>query len=102
MPVGGVSWPVWALVLWIVVLGAIVPFWLSLAALPHLSPTTAGLVATVEPVFASVIAWPALGEVLSGWQIAGGVVVLAGIALAQTARAPVADRLPETPARLSA
>jgi hypothetical protein len=40
--------------------------------------------------------------VLSGWQIAGGVVVLAGIALAQTARAPVADRLPETPARLSA
>jgi drug/metabolite transporter (DMT)-like permease len=102
MPVGGVSWPVWALVLWIVVLGAIVPFWLSLAALPHLPPTTAGLVATVEPVFASVIAWVALGQVLSGWQIAGGVVVLSGIALAQTARAPAPDLLPETPAPLSA
>jgi drug/metabolite transporter (DMT)-like permease len=102
MPVGGVSLPVWALVLWIVVLGAIVPFWLSVAALPHLPPTTVGLVATLEPLFASVVAWVALGQVLSGWQIAGGVVVLAGIALAQTARAPVADRLPETPARLSA
>jgi len=102
MPVGGISLPVWALVLWIVVLGAIVPFWLSVAALPHLAPTTAGLVATVEPVFASVIAWLALGQVLSGWQIAGGVVVLTGIGLAQTARTPVPDLLAETPAPLSA
>jgi drug/metabolite transporter (DMT)-like permease len=102
MPVGGVALPVWALVLWIVVLGAIVPFWLSVAALPHLAPTTAGLVATVEPVFASVIAWLALGQVLSGWQIAGGVVVLTGIGLAQTARTPVPDLLAETPAPLSA
>lgn len=101
-PVGGLHLPVWALVLWIVVLGAIVPFWLSLAALRHLSPTTAGLVATVEPVFASAIAWPVLGQVLSGWQVAGGVVVLTGIALAQTARAPAPELLPETPAPVSA
>jgi hypothetical protein len=40
--------------------------------------------------------------VLSGWQIAGGVVVLAGIGLAQTARAPVHEPPLETPARLSA
>jgi drug/metabolite transporter (DMT)-like permease len=102
MPVGGVSLPVWALVLWIVVLGAIVPFWLSVAALPHLPPTTAGLVATLEPVFASAVAWLALGQVLSGWQIAGGVVVLTGIGLAQTARTPAPDLLPESPAPLSA
>jgi drug/metabolite transporter (DMT)-like permease len=97
---GELRLPLWVLVAWIVVLGAIVPFWLSIAALPHLSPTTAGLVATVEPVFASVVAWCWLGQVLSGWQIAGGVVVLVGIGLAQTARtAPVP--LPETPAALS-
>jgi drug/metabolite transporter (DMT)-like permease len=90
LPVGALHLPLWALVLWIVVLGAIVPFWLSIAALPHLSPTTAGIVATVEPLFAAAIAWPLLGQVLSGWQIAGGVVVLAGIALAQLARAPAA------------
>jgi drug/metabolite transporter (DMT)-like permease len=99
---GNATVPLWVLVAWIVVLGAIVPFWLSIAALPHLSPTTAGLVATVEPVFASVIAWPWLGQVLAGWQIAGGVVVLVGIALAQTARAtPVPTVLPEVPASLS-
>ncbi|HEV7213449.1 MAG TPA: EamA family transporter [Blastococcus sp.] len=99
---GGLTVPLWALVAWIVVLGAIVPFWLSIAALPHLTPTTAGLVATVEPVFASIVAWVWVGQVLTGWQIAGGVVVLVGIALAQTARsAPVPTVLPEVPASLS-
>jgi drug/metabolite transporter (DMT)-like permease len=99
---GGLQLPLWVLVVWIVVLGAMVPFWLSIAALQHLAPTTAGLVATVEPVFASVIAWPWLKQVLTGWQVLGGVVVLIGIGLAQTARAePVPTVLPETPASLA-
>jgi len=99
---GSLELPLWLLVAWIVVLGAIVPFWFSIAALPHLSPTTAGLVATVEPVFASVVAWVWLGQVLSGWQVLGGAVVLTGIGLAQTARrAPVPTTLPEVPASLS-
>ena len=102
VPVDGLHLPLWSLVLWIVVLGAIVPFWLSIAALRHLAPTTAGLVATVEPVFASAIAWLALGQVLSSWQVAGGVVVLTGIALAQTAREPVRKLLPQSPAPVSA
>jgi drug/metabolite transporter (DMT)-like permease len=98
---GTATLPLWVLVLWIVVLGAITPFWLSIAALRHLPPTTAGLVATVEPVFASVVAWLWLEQVLTGWQVAGGLVVLGGIALAQTARAaarPAPVPVPETPA----
>jgi hypothetical protein len=40
--------------------------------------------------------------VLTGWQVTGGLVVLTGIVLAQTARAaPVPTPLPETPAALS-
>ena len=54
----------WVLVAWIVVLGAMVPFALSIAALRHLHPTAAGLVATVEPVFASIVAWLWLEQVL--------------------------------------
>ncbi|SHN87248.1 Threonine/homoserine efflux transporter RhtA [Geodermatophilus obscurus] len=84
---GSLQVPLWVLVGWIVVLGAVLPFWLSLAALRHLPPTTAGLVATVEPVLASVVAWLWVEQVLSGWQVLGGVVVLVGIGLAQTARA---------------
>jgi drug/metabolite transporter (DMT)-like permease len=99
---GDLSVPLWVLVAWIVVLGAMVPFWLSLAALRHLSPTTAGLVATIEPVFASIIAWTWLGQVLTGWQVLGGVVVLGGIGLAQTARRSTADALPDVPVTLPA
>ena len=98
---GGLRLPLWLLVSWIVVLGAAVPFWLSIAALPHLPPTTAGLVATVEPVFASVVAWLWVEQVLTGWQVAGGIVVLTGIALAQTARTASPAPLPETPAPLA-
>jgi drug/metabolite transporter (DMT)-like permease len=102
MSIGALELPLWVLVAWIVVLGAIVPFWLSITALRHLHPTAAGLVATVEPVFASVVAWAWLEQVLSTWQVLGGVVVLTGIVLAQTARAtPVPTPLPETPAALS-
>jgi drug/metabolite transporter (DMT)-like permease len=93
---GSLELPVWVLVGWIVVLGAGVPFWLSLAALRHLPPTTAGIVATVEPVLASIVAWLWVEQVLTGWQIAGGAVVLTGIVLAQTARTTAVGPLPET------
>ncbi len=83
---GSLELPVWTLVVWIVVLGAVAPFWLSIAALRHLPPTAAGIVATIEPVLASIVAWLWVEQVLSGWQIAGGLVVLTGIVLAQTAR----------------
>ena len=38
---------------------------------------------------------------LTGWQVAGGIVVLTGIALAQTARTSSLSPLPETPAPLA-
>ena len=100
--IGSVQLPLWVLVAWIVVFGAIVPFWLSIAALRHLPPTSAGLVATVEPVSASILAWLWLEQVLTAWQVIGGAVVLTGIVLAQTARStPVPAPLPETAAALS-
>jgi drug/metabolite transporter (DMT)-like permease len=94
--IGSLELPLGVLVAWIVVGGAIVPFALSIGALRHLPPTTAGLVATVEPVFASIVAWLWVEQVLTGWQVLGGIVVLTGIGLAQTARsAPSPSPLPE-------
>ena len=63
-----------------------VPFALSIGALRHLPATTVGIIATFEPVAASVVAWVWLGESLDAAQLAGGAVVLAGIVLAQTSR----------------
>jgi drug/metabolite transporter (DMT)-like permease len=82
------SWhlPVWALVLFVIVLGSIAPFSLIVAALRHISATRVGIAAMLEPVVATVVAWIWLREALTAAQLAGAAVVLAGIALAQTSR----------------
>ena len=80
------SLPVWSLATSMVVLGTVVPFLLILSALHHLPATRVGLVSMLEPVLAGLVAWVWLAEALSGPQLAGGLVVLAGIVLAQTAR----------------
>jgi drug/metabolite transporter (DMT)-like permease len=78
--------PVWALVLWVVVLGTIIPFALIVGGLRHISATRAGITAMLEPVVATIVAWAWLDETLSPVQLAGAAVVLAAIVLAQTAR----------------
>ena len=79
--------PIWALMLWIIVLGAIVPFALFVGSLHHVPATRASIVAMFEPVVASAVAWAWLGESLVAVQVVGGAIVLVGIVLAQTARA---------------
>jgi drug/metabolite transporter (DMT)-like permease len=83
---GGAHLPVWALVVWIVVLGTIVPFTLVVGALRHISATRVGVTAMLEPVVATIVAWAWLRESLSGVQLVGALVVLLGIGLSQTAR----------------
>jgi drug/metabolite transporter (DMT)-like permease len=82
----GVEAPIWALVAYIVVFGTIVPFLLMVSALHYVSPARATIVAMAEPVMAGLVAWAWLREELGAGQIAGGILVLAGIVLAQTAR----------------
>jgi drug/metabolite transporter (DMT)-like permease len=74
------------LVAWVVVLGTVVPFILIVGSLKHISATRAGIVAMLEPVTATFVAWLWLGETLGRTQLVGAAVVLAAIAIAQTAR----------------
>lgn len=78
--------PVWSLMLWMVVLGTIVPFLLVVGALRHISATRAGITGMLEPVVAILVAWAWLGESLEPVQLAGAALTLGGIVLAQTAR----------------
>jgi len=78
--------PVWALVLWMIVLGTMAPFGLVVGALRHLRATRVGIAAMLEPVVATIVAYAWLGETLGAAQLAGGAVVLCAIFLAQTAR----------------
>jgi drug/metabolite transporter (DMT)-like permease len=78
--------PVWALMAWVVVLGAIIPFALIVGSLRHISATRVGITAMLEPVVAIVVAWAWLGEALEPAQLSGAALTLVGVALAQTAR----------------
>jgi drug/metabolite transporter (DMT)-like permease len=82
------SWsaPIWALCVWMVVAGTIVPFALSLGALRYLPVTRVAVISMLEIVVASLAAWVWLDEALSAAQLLGGAVILAGIVLAQTSR----------------
>jgi drug/metabolite transporter (DMT)-like permease len=78
--------PVWALMVFLVVVGTVVPFFLLVSALRHLSATRVGIIAMLEPVVATIVAWVWLGESLGAVQLVGAAVVLGAILLAQTAR----------------
>jgi drug/metabolite transporter (DMT)-like permease len=78
--------PIWALMAWMIVLGTIVPFFLIVGSMRHITATRAGILAMVEPVVASVVAYGWLDERLGATQLVGGAIVLCGIVLAQTAR----------------
>lgn len=81
---GGV--PMWLLATYLVVFGSIAAYLLVSMSMRHLPPTSVGIVGMSEPVLASVFAFALLGEVLSPLQIVGGLVVLVGVVLAETAR----------------
>jgi len=88
--------PVPLLCAYLVIGGSVVPYLLGAAALRHLPATSVSIVSMVEPVLAATVAWVALGasEVLNAAQITGGVLVLVGVALAETARADAPARAP--------
>jgi drug/metabolite transporter (DMT)-like permease len=82
----GTHVPEWALIAWVVVLGTVVPFILVVGALQHLPATRVAICGMLEPVVAAVVAYGWLDETLTPAQLLGGVLVLAAIGLAQTAR----------------
>ncbi|WP_164418637.1 EamA family transporter [Streptomyces salinarius] len=89
------------LLAWIVLIATVLAYVTGIVAVRRLSPQVAGVVACLEAVIATVLAWVLLGEHLSAPQIVGGVVVLAGALIAQSSTpskgsaAPVAGGGPE-------
>ncbi|MGW4383844.1 EamA family transporter [Kitasatospora sp. NPDC004531] len=71
--------------LWMVLIATVLAYLTGVASVRHLSPPVAGVVANLEAVVATLLAWILLGEHLGPLQLTGGALVLAGAFAAQSA-----------------
>jgi len=83
------SAPGWALVLWIIVIGTVIPYLLTVTGIRELSASTGSVIGMIEPLFAGAIAWWLLNEAFNTTQLIGCAVLLVGIYLADKARSQV-------------
>ena len=70
----------------VVVIATVVPYLFSVAAVRLIPAARVGLASTSEPVIAAVAAWLLIGQSLEGLQVVGGLIVVAGIVVAQSVR----------------
>jgi drug/metabolite transporter (DMT)-like permease len=82
----GNALPGWVLILWIILMGTIVPYLFVISGLRLLSASTSSVIGMMEPVFAGIFAWIWLEQSWNGIQLIGAVVVLVGIYIADRAR----------------
>jgi drug/metabolite transporter (DMT)-like permease len=85
------SAPGWALVLWIIIVGTVIPYLLTVTGIRELSASTGSVIGMIEPLFAGAIAWWLLNEAFNTTQLIGCAVLLAGIYLADKARSQVKE-----------
>lgn len=86
--VGDMMLPAPLLLAWVVFIATVFAYLTGVVSVRKLSPQVAGVVACLEAVVATVLAWVLLGEHLATWQIVGGALVLGGAFIAQTSRPP--------------
>ncbi|RPF25157.1 threonine/homoserine efflux transporter RhtA [Streptomyces sp. Ag109_G2-6] len=87
---GDLRVPALVLLGWVVLVATVAAYLTGVVSVRMLSPQVAGVVANLEAVVATVLAWVLLHEHLSTWQMAGGALVLGGAFIAQSSRpAPV-------------
>lgn len=82
----GIQLPLFSLLTWVIVMGAVTPFWIVFSALKYIDAKKAAILGLLEPVIASITAFFLLGEILTTTQLIGGVIVLTGVVIAETAR----------------
>ncbi|MEV4221654.1 EamA family transporter [Nonomuraea sp. NPDC049725] len=87
-PAAGASeLPVLGAYLWMVLVATVTAYILGVNAVRRLSAAVGATVASLEVIGGAVVAWVLLGEALGVFQIIGGLIVLSGALLAQTATA---------------
>ncbi|WP_024874651.1 EamA family transporter [Saccharomonospora piscinae] len=89
--------PVWLLLVAVAVFSTALAYFAGISALRHLPASTASVLALLEPVVATGMAWVLLGEQLVWVQLVGAAVLLGGALLVQLT-APASQSGPPGPA----
>ena len=76
----------WVLILYVVVMGTILPYLCVMNGLRSLSAAATSAFGMLEPIFAGAVAWFWFSESWTVLQLFGGVIVIAGIYLADRAK----------------
>lgn len=82
----GTLFPGWSLLLWVVVMGTIIPYLFVISGLRLLSESKSSVLGMLEPVLAGGLAWMWLGQSWDAIQLLGALIVLIGIYLADRSK----------------
>ena len=85
----------WVLILFVIVVGTIIPYTGNLIGITKTSASSAAIIGMLEPVFAGIFAWIWLSETYNAIQLIGAAAVIAGIYIATKARATTQQIVPE-------
>jgi hypothetical protein len=88
-PLENFSAPGSTLILWIVLLGTVLPYLCVLSGIKILSASTSSVIGMLEPVLAGIFAWIWIGESWNAIQLIGGAIVIIGIYIADKTRTKV-------------
>ena len=85
----------WMLILFVIIVGTIIPYTANLIGISKTSASSASVIGMLEPVLAGVFAWIWLSETFNAIQLIGAAAVIAGIYIATKATTAIRQIVPE-------
>lgn len=85
----------WMLILFVIVVGTIIPYIGNLIGITKTNASSASIIGMLEPVLAGIFAWIWLSETFNAIQLIGAAAVIAGIYIATKTRATTQQIVPE-------
>lgn len=77
----GQPWQIYALAFGMAIFSTIIPVFMQSAAIKHIGAVHASMIGMLGPVATIFMGWAILNEGISGWQLMGAMLVIAGVTL---------------------
>ena len=85
----------WMLILFVIIVGTIIPYTANLIGISKTSASSASVIGMLEPVLAGIFAWIWLSETFNAIQLVGATAVISGIYIATKATTSIRQIVPE-------